>query len=147
MRWLILLFLVAPLTAACIGDDDDTASASGAEDFAIELGNTNIRGQWGRSWESLHPDHKAVVDRNIYIDCRQGETFGEIDIEIDETFEETLDIAGLGETDTIAVTLKLTAKSDDSSAFVTMHTMQVDGDWVWFLTQEDYEAYESGECP
>lgn len=147
LRLLSALALFLLVLAACGGDDDDTANASDAGNAMADITRTALRGQYGPLWDSLHPEHQNVVSRDTYIDCRQGDRTPEVEIEIDETFDETLDISGLGQTDTIAVTLKLTATSDDSTAFATMHTMQIDGDWVWFLRSEDYDAFESGECP
>lgn len=140
MRWLLLLII--PILAACGGGGSDS---SDVEDFSVDLVETLMRGQWGRAWDSLHPAHQEVVSRDTYISCRQGDNVGSFDVAVDDVFDETLNIAGVGEVDTTAVTLELS--NDDAETFLTMHAAQVDDEWAWFLSADDFASYEAGECP
>lgn len=147
MRWLILLILVAPLIAACIDGDDEAEASEGAGDFARNLVMTMIRDQWGRTWDMLHPEHQALVERNMFISCNREDTLPDADIAVTEVFEETIDIPHLGSMETTAVTLNISSDVDNSSGFLTLHMIQVDGDWVWFSGNKNLSAYEAGECP
>ena len=103
-----------------------------------------IKGQWARVYDDLHPDHQALFSRDVYVNCRQGDNMPSVDVEVDETYEETISVSRLGEMDTHAVTLELS--NEDDAQFITMHVVDVDGEWKWFATEESIAVYEQGEC-
>lgn len=141
MRVILASLLVFILVACGGGGDSD----SGAEDFAVDLVETMMRGQWGRAWESLHPAHQAIASRDAYIDCRQGDSIASFEVAVDDVFEESVNVQGIGELDTTAITLELS--NDNAETFLTMHAVEVEDDWVWFMKAEDIASYEAGECP
>lgn len=142
MRVILASLLVFILVACGGGGDSD----SGAGEAAVDQFEAAIRGQWGRAWDDLIPEHQAIVSRDQYIACQEDQgDFPASDISVDETFEETVDVAVLGETETTAVTLKF--ESGDRSQFTTVHMIEVDGDWKWSLQADALEAFEAGECP
>lgn len=140
-----LLILFALLLTACGGGNGDSDDASDAGEAAVEQFETAVRGQWGRVWDDLHPEHQAVVSRDQYIDCQQGDTVPESTITVDETFQETLELARLGEVETTAVTLEFA--DDDNAEFITVHMVEVDSEWKWVLQGNALDAFEAGECP
>ena len=104
-------------------------------------------------WESLHPDHKAIVSREKYLTCRQEEETitSDVDIDVVDSYEEPILVQGSGTVDSTAVTLRLsyddplTGKPAQSN--ITAHAVPVDGEWTWILTNGDYAAYKKGNCP
>lgn len=139
----VLVVLLIALTACVGGDDDDSTDDAGAA--VVEQFDMAIRGQWGRVWDLLHPEHQAIVSRDFYAQCLRSETFPDYDISADEVFTETIAVPELGDVETTAVTLRF--ENEDGSEFLTRHVIDVDGEWRWILNEEAISAVESGECP
>lgn len=112
-----------------------------------------LKGQYGRSWDVLHPGHQAVVTRDRYEDCRSerfGGASGEIEsFKVQETYEDPLNVPGIPERSGTAVTLKVVVRSgDDKQTYIdTAHAIQVGDHWVWLLTPSDFRDYKAGNCP
>ncbi len=174
VRIVALILLLLTLGAACGGDDDDDATQRATQqetesatttattveepeedagDFLKEHSERTFLGQYGRIWESLHPDHKAIVSREKFLTCNQDtESFtSEVDIEVVDTYQEPILIQGSGTVDSTAVTLRLsydnplTGKPAEENT--TVHAVPVDGEWTWILKPADYAAYKKGNCP
>jgi hypothetical protein len=142
MRWILIVLSFALLTA-CGGGDDDGAGDAG--EFSKQNIETMLRGQWARVYEDLHPEHQAIIPRDLYVDCQSQQSLPAYELEVDETYEETIEVSRLGEVETTAVTMKLT--NGDNSEFLTRHLIDVDGEWKWISTAEALDAYEQGNCP
>ena len=156
---IVALFLLLTLGAACGGDDDNDATqpatqqetgrndhgrrtGRGCRRLPKEVSEQAFLGQWGRMWESLHPDHKAIVSREKYLTCRQEEETitSDVDIDVVDSYEEPILVQGSGTVDSTAVTLRLshdhplTGKPAQSN--ITAHAVPVDG--------EDVDSHEWG---
>lgn len=141
IRLTVALVLIVILAACGGGGDSD----NGAGDAAVNQYEMAIRDQWGRVWDELHPAQQAVVPRDLYDECQSQTRMQDFDISVDETFEETIDVAELGEVETTAVTLEF--DNGETSQFVTSHLIEVDGEWKWILPSEAVASFASGECP
>ncbi len=178
MRIVALILLLLTLGAACGGDDDDdaaqpatdaattttqqeteTATTTAEEpnedagEFLKEFAEQAFLGQYGREWETLHPDHKAIVSRDKFITCNQDDdsVTSEIDIEVVDTYEEPIRVPGSETVDSTAVTLRLSYDNPltgkPAQENLTAHAVPVDGEWTWILNDADYAAYKKGNCP
>jgi hypothetical protein len=122
MRLLSVLTVLA-LVGCGGGDGGEQASPTAtrttpeqdAGDFMKELYERQLRGQYGRVWESLHPSHKAVVSREEFDACtRQNDGGGtRVTVSVVETYDEPVRVLGStheeGESeikDSTAVTLR-----------------------------------------
>ena len=142
MRWFSLILILLPLVG-CGGDDEDTSD--GAGDTAAEQFEMFFDGQFGRVWDQLHPAHQEVVPRDLYVECSSQQTFPDMEIGVEEVYEETMDVARVGPIDTMAVTLNFT--NNGNSQTITEQLVEVDGEWRWILEEEALAAFEAGECP
>ena len=117
----------------------------------------SVKGQYGRVWESMHPDHKAVAPRSRWSRCESeqnddDEGYELAGVDVLEVYDEPLQIPGQsGEVDSKAITVKISVShpvlEDPVSVTDTVHAVAVDGEWTWILTPSDYEAFAKGQCP
>jgi hypothetical protein len=132
------------------GEPAESAGAFLRRHIELELG-----GRFGRSWDELHPAHQQVVSRVRYERCRT-ELFARAGasarleaFEVLQAVDEPLDAAGIPETTSKAVTVRLRIGGNGSShaASETLHAVQVGRRWTWILPEDAYHAYESGSSP
>jgi len=154
-----LLVLLAPaamaaaflLLGACGGGGSGSGSASGSPEDAFEEYVRYLnRGQWGRSWDLLHPAHQDLIPREHYIQCAD-EVFSGLEVDITEfieTYEEDITIPATGQT---TASTAITFEAHFSQGLLedtqtdTVHMIEVDGEWRSILS--DPEDYLDGECP
>lgn len=140
MRWLLLTLVLLSVVACGGSGDDDSASA-----FAEKTLEQARKGQNGKRWDDLHPAQQAIVTKEQFISCTQGDSFPVDDIDATEEFPETVTIPEVGQVETTAVTVEYSIGT--TSDAITMHFLQVDGAWKWFITPDDLEAFKAGACP
>jgi len=113
-----------------------------------------LSGQFGRSWDELHPAHQQVVSRERYARCR-AELFARADLsaqlesfEVLQTVDAPIDVGGTP-TASKAVTVRFRIRSNGSThtGSETLHAVRVAGRWAWILPESAYRAYESGSRP
>lgn len=122
------------------GGGGDSASA-----FAEKTLEQARKGQNGRRWDDLHPAQQAIVSKEQFITCTQDDSFPVDDIDATEEFPETVTVPEVGEVETTAVTVEYSI--GERSDAITMHFLQVDDAWKWFITPDDLAAFAAGECP
>jgi hypothetical protein len=175
-RSLWIATVVALVLAGCGGGDDNESASpprtvslrqatatleeqipdQNAEDFMVELTQQTIRGQWGRLYESLHPDHRAIVTRSHFDDCMRAAAEEDLDVPVDvdaiDSYEEPVEIAPTRkEVPSVAVTIRrratnpLTGKTLESTD--TAHAVAVNGEWRWIFSLSGYRQWKSGKCP
>jgi hypothetical protein len=114
-----------------------------------------LTGQFGRSWDELHPAHQQVVSRERYARCRadlfaRAGAAGRLEaFEVLETADETIAAAGIPETVSKAVSVRFRIGSNGSThtGSERLHAIQVEGRWAWILPESAYRAYETGSRP
>ena len=171
-----VLFAAALTLAACGGDKESTPSETTAVSPTVEATPTETettsaepsespgeflerilgyetKGQHGRAWDALHPGHQRLVTRERFDDCR-SQRFENVSVEIVsfdviETYDDPINIVGVPEKTSKAVTYRLRARSGDQTETVTdtAHAVQLGDEWVWLLTQSDARDYKAGTCP
>lgn len=66
-----------------------------------------------------------------------------------EIYDDPVNVVGVPQTTSKAVTLRITVKSgSDSETFnKTFHAIQVDDLWAWVLASGAVKSYKAGVCP
>jgi len=107
------------------------------------------KGQWGREWDELHPGQQAVVPREKYVDCANATNVNLTGLSVDviETYDDPMDISGVPEKTSTAVTVKLTTEASKNAETNTVHEVLVAGEWRWVLNNDAIAAYQAGHCP
>ena len=93
-------------------------------DFMKQLLDYEFKGQFGRSWDLLHPGHQAVVDRDTYTSCMQEKSSSlpsGVDVDVDEVYDDPINVEGIPERTSKAVTMTLSKGSDKET--VTAHAV------------------------
>lgn len=116
--------------------------SSSAEKAVLAYIEAASKDQWGRVWDGLHPDQKALFTRESFITCGPAPPFTIDDVEVVETYEENSSLPGVSDSvPSTAVTLKLTVSSggQKDTQTITAHAYEVDGQW-WTSVDDDKVA-------
>jgi hypothetical protein len=119
--------------------------------FLKRLITYGFNGQWGRSWDLLHPGQRRFVNRDKFMDC-SSDAFPSaelVSLKTVETYDDPLNVPGVPQRSSKAVTLKLTVRSGEQgeTGNQTFHAVPVGDRWAWVLSTSDANAYKSGSCP
>jgi len=137
--WLLLVVCLPLMLAACGGDSDDTAS-----DAAEHLYEEFLAGNYGAAWDSLHPAQQRIVARDTFINCQAGISIPWTRVQILREHDEIWDAPEVGQVTTRAVEAQLMGDQDITQG--TLHLVQVDGEWRWFLDESSVRAFKQGDC-
>lgn len=113
--------------------------SSSAEEAVLAYIDAASKDQWGRVWDGLHPDQKALFTREEFIQCGAAPPFTVEDIEVVETYEENNALPGVSDSvPSTAVTLEITVSSGEreDTQTLTAHGYEVDGQW-WSSVDQD----------
>lgn len=138
-RWLILSVIIL---AACGGSSDADDGPEAAMEQYIDL---VMKQQGGRVYDMIVPEQAERIDRDLFIGCIQDGDAPSVEADATESYTETLDVPEIGDVETWAVTVELSANGQ--SDHVTRHLIERDGDYYVFYDAADLETYASGECP
>ena len=144
MRWLGLIVVVSIALglAACGSDDGDDNEASAA---AEQVYRQFLDGDYGAAWTSLHPALQAVVAQGTFINCQADQSIPWTRVEVMREHDEIWDAPEVGQLTTRAVEARLIGDQDITEG--TLHLIEVDGNWRWFLDEETVRAFKQGQCP
>src|SRR5262245_58123031 len=152
VRALAVVVVCCVLAVAGCGGDDSPGEDPGA--FVTSVVRTLYKGQSGDAWELLHPDHRAAVPKERYVECeRKAPLEGQVRrIEVVSVEDAPATVPGESEeipskAVTIRITLKLPGIPDAQPVTHTAHVFAVDGKWAWVIGPTDYATYLSGACP
>lgn len=139
-RTLIILFtLIGISLTACGGDSEDDAG-----DAMRVLIERLAVGQGGRAYESLHPAHQEIIDRDLYIQCVTGIGAEVDDFEVLDSYEEDYLIPG---TDLRVMSTVITYRAEfDNGRSIsdTGHMIAVDGEWLYAINEP--QPFIEGRC-
>ncbi len=143
----------APQTAAPTLPPTPTPLPTPAEsvaDFWTRKLQAEGRGDWGPTWDALHPAQQTLMTRDRYITCSNANKLtGAVVMKILGTREEMFGPAEVGVQPpalTTAVTINMSIAGEPAETF-TVHTWNIAGRWRWALDQASYEAFKKGACP
>ena len=139
----LVTFLVLP---ACGGEVDPARTPAGGAQ--VRLLEDLYNGRFGQAYDDLHPSHRELVSRALFIRCaRETVPVGKLDsIEILDVFDDETKGLRLGDEPTKDVRIRLTLTDGQSTTFVN-HEVKVGDQWRWVLNQAAIEAYQAGRCP
>jgi hypothetical protein len=106
------------------GSTSKTTVAESPQDFVKRILGYQIKAQYGRTWDSLHPVEQAIVSRDTYEGCMQEQNTdvpSNVSVSVVEVYDDPIDVPGIPEKTSKAVTVKLSARSESSNA--TMHAI------------------------
>ena len=140
--------------SATVRDAPALEPAESPGDFLKRRFEYELSGQFGRSWDELHPAHKKVVTRDRYERCR-AEQFERAGVsaelhgfEVLEIFDEPTDVVGVSEmSKAVSVLLTIADGGKTQSSLYTFHVVQIRDRWAWILSASAYSAYEAGSFP
>ena len=92
-------------------------------DFMKQLLDYEFKGQFGRSCDRCTPV-QAVVDRDTYTSCMQEKSSSlpsGVDVDVDEVYDDPINVEGIPERTSKAVTMTLSKGSDKET--VTAHAV------------------------
>jgi|SRR5215210_5971695 len=144
-RTVLALALVA-LTAGCaLSEDSDDHEAGATVKTVLER---EYFGDYGASWDLLHPRHQRFVTRAEYEDCRRGiDVRGTIDSVVILDVEDTsLSVFGLPPR-TPAKRVKVRVVTDETEYTASYHVVSVGTQWRWVLSEEAARGFERTACP
>lgn len=152
-RAIPLMAAAALLVVSCGGDGSTpgTPGLDGSPEAATEqLVSLISQGDWGREWDSLHPEQQKYVERDKFISCTKGSDSARVQgVDVLEVYDDEMVIPGTdvrSPSKAVNVKLKVTQKAFKTTDVQdTIQLFQVDGRWRWVLP--NIEAYKSGSCP
>jgi hypothetical protein len=146
--WLLVAIVVA--LAGCGGGDGGESDDEGAGELVAQTFERLLSGKYRRAWEDLHPAHQRVVGQAEFERCSRARasTLPRLrpgfEVRVLDTFEEPVQIAGVGEVSSTAVELELTSMGQKVE--ITGHAINVNGEWHWLLPDDLYQAALQGAC-
>jgi hypothetical protein len=144
-RIALLAFVALLALPACGGEVDHASTPAGAAQ--VRLLEDLYNGRFRQAYADLHPSHRAIVSRSLFVRCaRQTTPVGSLEsIEILDVFDDETRGLLLGGSPTKGVRIRLTLTDGGSQTFVH-HAVKVGERWRWVLNQEAIEAYQAGRC-
>lgn len=143
MRLAAVMAGVALVLAGCSSDDESVGQERERQGpgafIEATFGEQYTQGQYGRMWESLHPEHQAIVSKGEYDACQRSAARTGLrisDVQVEETYDETIDLPGTGKkVDALAVTWSAVYELGDErvDSTETSHLIDVGGQWRWLM--------------
>ncbi len=144
-RILFTVVLVALATGCALREDSESHEAGAAVKTVLEM---EYFGNYAAAWDRLHPRHQRLVTREEYEDCRTGiDVSGTIDsVLILDVQDAPLTVYGLPPR-TPAKRVKVRVVTDESEYTATYHTILVENEWRWVLSDKAARGFERTACP
>jgi hypothetical protein len=120
LRYFRLLTLIE-LGAGCGSSSSSTSGSDEApDDFMKTMIGYSFKGQYGRVCDLLHPGEKQFVSREAFQDCNQGDapTSNSTRLTV-EIYDDPIDVPGIPQRTSKAVTLKIAVRQGDATESVT----------------------------
>lgn len=144
-RTVLALVLVALAAGCALTEDSDDHDAGATVKTVLER---EYFGDYGASWDLLHPRHQRLVTRKEYDDCRRGiDVRGTIDsVVILDVKDEPLTVYGLPPR-TPSKLVRVKVVTDESEYTASYHVVKVGTQWRWVLTDQAARGFERTDCP
>lgn len=152
MRRATLVALVAVLAALTGGCGAASARAPGENVgvFMTRILREEIRGQWARQWDELHPGHQRLITRRQYVACSRAletdigtgrEVFKVLDVR-----DQPIDVRGVSQRTSKLVTLSFHTSGSANALTYQLHAVALQGRWTWILGPRFLSAIAHGRC-
>ena len=152
MKRLTLLVLVTAIATVAFGFGDASARSPGENVgvFMTRILREEIKGQWARQWDELHPGHQRLITRSQYVACSRAlqtdiatgsEIFNVLDV-----IDEPIAVRGIPERTSKLVTLSFHVRGSANTLTYRLHAVARQGRWTWILGPRFLRAIAHGHC-
>jgi hypothetical protein len=119
-----------------------SGGADNAEAAIRQFIEATSLGQKGRQWELVLPAQRSLLNRDAYFDCGTDRSIDVVGVEVIDQYPERWPVAGLGEQDSVALTLKVTVSmaGEEFPQTNTLHALSEGGRWYVPLKDEVFEC-------
>jgi hypothetical protein len=149
MRWLLIAAIA--LTVACGDDGDGTASDATAEIMeqaevvATRALTAAIAGDWSAVYDDLHPAQQAVVNRDLFVQCRAQATAPPYAIAVTQVGHDTMTAPEIYDRNSWAVLYDLQLDGYETVSS-RLHIYETDGQLAWYMDEASIDALRAGRC-
>ncbi|HYI16366.1 MAG TPA: hypothetical protein VEX37_13305 [Thermomicrobiales bacterium] len=149
MRWLLIAAIA--LTVACGEDEGATTSDATpetigqVEEVATRGLTAAISGDWGAVYDDLHPAQQAVVNRDLFVECRSQVAAPPYSILVTQTGHDTMTAPEIYDRSSWAVLFDLQLEGYETISS-RMHIYDTDGQLSWYMGQVSMDAFRAGRC-
>lgn len=116
-----------------------------ASDFALQIANAEIAGDWAFVYDGLHPNQQQVVPRELFLECRAGALVQPTSASVFGSVTETITVPEVPDTESYAVTLEGQVPNSEP-LFFTWHIYDVGDRFAWVLGEESITPFKAGQC-
>jgi hypothetical protein len=152
MKRVTLLVLVAAVAALVFGCGVASARSPGENVgvFMTRILREEIKGQWARQWDELHPGHQRLITRLQYVACARAlqtdiatgaEVFNVLDVR-----DEAINVPSVPQRTSKLVTLSFHARGSAKALTYRLHAVATRGRWAWILGPRFLSAIAHGRC-
>ena len=143
----LALALVAALMASGCALNENEADHQAAASIKTLL-ELEYVGDYRGAWKALHPRHQRFVTEDEYFDCRRGiDIRGTLEsVLIVDVEDRPLTVYGLPPR-TPAKRVRVRVTTDETEYTASYHTVLVDGDWRWVLSDRAARGFARTDCP
>jgi hypothetical protein len=135
--------VVTPTTSESVRPSKETVGAFVKRHLEYE-----VKGEWGRDWDVLHPLHQGVITRSQYVYCREGELNykGNETVRVEETYDNPIDVPGIPPARIMRASVEILSPGQRAGSTFTDHAVKVKGAWRWILDGTEVDYYARGKC-
>jgi hypothetical protein len=143
-RFALLLALVL---AGCGGQEQSAGDDTAAE-FLQRVTADNLRGDFSRSWEDLHPAHQKLISQIQFVYCgeREPELKNDSTVRVLSVKPVTRQFPHVPQRSAQAVRIQIRDKTGVVDTY-TAHAVRVGDEWKWVLSSLFLRAVQAGNCP
>jgi len=147
---IVLASAMAALATGCGSGSNGRAPGENVGVFMTRILREEIKGQWARQWNELHPGHQRLITRSQYVACSRTlqtdiatgpEVFDVIDVS-----DQAIDVHGVSQRTSKLVTISFHARGNTNALTYRLHAVAVHGRWTWILGQRFLSAIAHGRC-
>jgi hypothetical protein len=144
-----LVSVFAALSSGC-GGASARAPGENVGVFMTRILREEIKGQWARQWDELHPGQQRLITRLQYVACSRAletniatgrEVFRVLDVR-----DQPIDVRGVSQRTSKLVTISFHAGGSPSALTYQLHAVATQGRWTWILGPRFLKAIARGRC-
>ncbi|HVM56325.1 MAG TPA: hypothetical protein VMT74_02600 [Gaiellaceae bacterium] len=116
--------------------------------FVTRILREELRGQWARQWDELHPGHQRLITRAQYVACSRGlgTNIGDEELTVRGVRAMPIHVPGVPQRTAEVVTITMRRRGSTDAVTYHVHAVSVDGRWAWILGRPFLDAIAHGRC-
>jgi len=130
-------------TAAHGAPAQETAAA-----FVTRILREELRGQWTRQWDELHPGHQQLITEAQYVACSRGlaTSLGSEVLTVVGVHSTRIRVENVPQQTAKIVAITMRRPGTPDAVTFRIHAVRVDGRWAWILGRPFLQAIAQGRC-